>query len=120
MDFPETVIVTGSRKWTRRAGIYQLLDALQPQRVVHGGANGVDAFAHAWCKKKGRISIVYFPDYSQGDGAPLRRNIKMLEDWPSAVVLGVPLPESRGTWYTMKNAEDRGMKVINGTELLKS
>lgn len=106
------VIVTGSRAWKDGAAIYHALDAHGPEIVVHGGALGADSIAHSWCKKRGRQSYVYFPDYERlGKGAPLVRNVAMLEAWPGAVVLGFPMPNSRGTYYTMREAEKRGMGV---------
>ena len=110
--------VTGSRKWVD-PDLSKLLDVLNPVRIVHGGALGADSHAHYWAKKRGRVSVVYFPDWDNVSKAALVRNIKMLEDWPQAVVLGCPMAGSRGTWHTMKNAEKRGMTVINATEMLE-
>ena len=110
------VIVTGSRKWSRVPEIKALwakLDELDPDIVVHGGALGADTEAHKWAKKRGRRSYVYFPNYDKiGKGAPLVRNVQMLEDWLEATVVGCPYPDSRGTVYTMKEAEKRGMEVV--------
>ena len=119
MQLAEVVIVTGSRLWEDWELVWRLLDVLQPRVVVQGGALGADSFAHGWAKKRGRVSITYFPDYSTGKGAPLRRNVQMLDDFSDACVLGFPRPDSRGTWYTMKQAEDREMRVINGTDFVK-
>lgn len=110
------VIVTGSRSWTSMARIRMLkavLDDLNPDIIVHGGALGADSIAHTWCKNNGKKSFVYFPDYdTHKKGAPLKRNILMLEDYPEATVVACPLPESRGTYHTMNGAEDRGMEII--------
>ena len=109
------VIVTGSRSWTSMALIRKLkaaLDELNPDVVVHGGALGADSVAHAWCRTNGKKAFVYFPDYAAHPrGAPLRRNIAMLEDFPEATVLACPLPGSRGTYHTMKQASARSMEV---------
>lgn len=110
-----TVIVTGSRKWTSMGHIRRLkavLDELCPDIIVHGGALGADSIAHAWCKNNGKKSFVYFPNYDKhGKGAPLKRNILMLEEHEEATVVACPLPDSRGTYHTMGLAQDRDMVV---------
>lgn len=118
----KTVIVTGSRLHKQsketilayRNRVFRALDQEDPERVVHGGAAGVDSFAHTWCKDRGRISIVYFPDYERiGKGAPLVRNIRMVEDFPGSIVLGFPIVESKGTFHMMKVAKEAGSVVRN-------
>jgi hypothetical protein len=112
----DVVIVTGSRMWSSKSEIAELmatLTVLDPEWVVHGGAKGADSQAERWAKTHGRKSKVYYPDYERlGKGAPLKRNVLMLEDHPEAVVVACPRPDSRGTYYTMKAAVDRGMDVI--------
>ncbi len=111
----KVVIVTGSRKWKSAKQIIALKAALNeadPDMIVHGGALGADSVAHTWCKNNGKISKVYFPDYDKhGKGAPLKRNIRMLEDYPEALVIACPFPDSRGTYHTMQGADDRYMDV---------
>ena len=110
----EIIIVTGSRMFDDRTYMYICLDKINPDIVVHGGAVGADELAHAWCKKNGKIAVTFYPNYDlYGKGAPLRRNESMCIKFGTAAVLGFPLPSSRGTFYTMKFAEDLGMEVIN-------
>lgn len=108
------VIVTGSRKWTDRRAVFDALDELAPETVVHGGALGADTMAHQWAKKRGKEARVYFPDWDgHGKGAALHRNQDMLVRYPGARLLAFPVPDSRGTLHTMREAEKMGMTVIN-------
>lgn len=112
----KVVIVTGSRKWGHVEEVkllYDALDLLDPEWVVHGGAVGADSFAEKWCKRNGRKSKVYYPDYQRlGKGAPLKRNTQMVVDHPDATVLGCPYPDSRGTLFTMKEGARLGNEVM--------
>ena len=102
------VLVTGSRKWTDREAIFEVLDRLNPDVVIHGGALGADSIAHVWRKKHGRVAHVYFPDYSLGKGAPLARNKQMVK--VADYVVGFPMTGSRGTWFTLSYAEKCGVE----------
>jgi len=109
------VVVTGSRLWRDRRKLWAMLDAADPGVVIHGGAEGADAVATEWCKSKGRIAVIHFPDYSNrapGLSPPLRRNIQMLEAYDTALVLAFPMPSSRGTRHTIAEACKRNMRVI--------
>lgn len=107
------VIVTGSRSWTNDAAIMAALDSLDPEVVIHGGARGADTVAHRWAKKRGRIAVVYFPDYErEKKGAPLKRNTAMVVQHPDATLVACPLPDSRGTRFTMSEAHKQGMAIV--------
>lgn len=104
------VLVTGSRKWADAGVIFAALNKHDPDVVVHGGALGADSIAHRWCKVRGRIAQVHFPDWSQGKGAALRRNAEMLEEMVD-IVLAFPMPDSRGTRHTISRAKELGIEV---------
>lgn len=107
-----TVIVTGTRKLTWPDIVWDELDKANPDVVVHGGAQGADTAAHNWCKRKGRVSVTYFPDYERdGKGAPLNRNVQMLKSHLQATVLAFPAQDSRGTRFTIREAKRLGMEV---------
>jgi hypothetical protein len=115
------ILVTGSRNWTDEriiaralAGVIQLND-LQPFVVVHGGAQGADGLAEAWCRRWKVPTEIHRPDYKTGDPkvAPLRRNDAMLDsgiDLVLAFMLG--MPEKGGTRYTVHGALARHIPVI--------
>lgn len=105
------VIVTGSRKWIDKSIIWDALDEHNPACIVHGGAIGADSYAHAWAKKRGKIAVVFFPNWGAGKGAALVRNIHMLEKFVDATVLGFPHDDSRGTKHTLVEAKKRNMKT---------
>lgn len=108
----KVVIVTGSRKW-RGTSLYDKLEELDPDVIVHGGARGADTMAHEWAEDHGRVAVVYFPDYDEyGRKAPLHRNRAMIHAYPDATVVACPLPGGTGTQYTMRYANDRNMSVV--------
>lgn len=106
------IIVTGSRDWTYRNRIWLVLDAEGPDLVVHGGARGADDLAEQWCKLREVDSHAMRAKWSKGvDGQP-RRNVRMLDAYPTATVHAFPLPDSVGTVHCMTEAERRGMHVV--------
>ena len=106
------VIVTGSRKWKNKRMLHTQLTNLNPDVVVHGGAIGADSFVSEWCRSRGRVEIIMYPDYdAYKKRAPLVRNIRMLETWPEATVVACPLPGGSGTQHTMREARKRDMEV---------
>lgn len=73
---------------------------------------GADDIAHRWAKDRGKVVVVYYPDYTKyGKRAPLVRNITMLEDHLQGFVRGFPALDSRGTWHCIKNARERQHRV---------
>ena len=47
------LLVTGGRDYDNRDCVRDVLDALNPDSVIHGGATGADSLASEWARKNG-------------------------------------------------------------------
>lgn len=109
----DVVIVTGSRDWKDAELLGRVLAAHQPGLLVEGGARGADTLAREWAREAGVSCITIPADWDRwGKGAGAKRNILMLEQYPEALVLAFPLPQSKGTWHCIRAAMQRGHKVM--------
>jgi hypothetical protein len=114
-----TVIVTGGRNWSDAEILGKALDQLHARHgftlLVEGGAKGADTLAREWAARN-RVSRQTVPaDWDRwGKSAGSKRNIKMLEDYPGALVVAFPMPESRGTWHCVREAKKRDHVVVIG------
>ncbi|MFG3509682.1 SLOG family protein [Streptomyces sp. NPDC047821] len=119
------VIVTGSRRWSDKAAVWDALNAVYqehgPFLLVHGDCStGADAMAREWVEAASRLVQVQeqrFPaawDYWAARGNAKRagpeRNRRMVEAGAD-LVLAFPLPEGSGTQHTIKLAREAGIEV---------
>lgn len=105
------VLVCGSRNWARRDIIFDVLDKLKPNAIIHGGAKGADRYAEEWAAWAGVTQDVYLPDYSQyGRVAPHKRNDQMLDRKPDRV-LAFWDGKSPGTKSMIAKSRNRGITV---------
>lgn len=114
------VIVTGSRKWTDKAAVWDALNDVYlehgPFRLVHGACStGADAIAHEWYQAAARMVRVeeeQFPAAwdTRGKAAGPERNKRMVEAGAD-LVLAFPLPSGSGTQHTMQLAREAGIPV---------
>lgn len=114
----KVVIVTGSRIWLKWQVVYDALAYHDPELVVTGSCQyGPDAMAEGWAKKN---QVDYYgmpahwnrgPDGDYDRGAGHKRNQRMLERFPGALVLAFPLGEARGTNDCIARAKKMGMPV---------
>lgn len=109
------VIVTGSREWPEYLTIWTVLDAYEPELVVHGGAIGADSMAESWCKRRQVDSHICRPKWGHDPvidtRAGLVRNVRMLSEYPRALVLAFPFGKSSGTRHCIGESVRRGHKV---------
>lgn len=112
------VIVTGSRDWPDRRGVWNALDELQEQQrgrlqVVHGGCpTGADAAAGDWCLFRKVTPRVFRADWERyGKAAGPMRNQNMIDEGAD-LVLAFVRNDSRGARDTVSRAEKAGIKVI--------
>lgn len=112
------VLVTGSRALSDYQPVYDALDALYAQHrpliVIHGAANGADAFADTWAVHREDVTPVRVPADWKNDKAmagPIR-NGRMLDLVPDVVYafLQHGLPNS-GTNDMIRQATSRGLTV---------
>jgi hypothetical protein len=116
------LLVCGSRTWTDRARLWQVLDRLvsehsdgQVVTVIEGDARGADRLAGQLARERGWRLERYPADWTrQGRAAGFRRNARMLQqgrpDLVVAFTLG-PLAESRGTADMVRRAREAGVPV---------
>lgn len=111
-NIPKIVIVTGSRHAKLNDKIFEVLDQLDPDLLVQGGALGVDKIAKKWCLENGVACCEVPADWSLGKrGGPLR-NGKMLWLYPTAVVAAFPCIKSVGTWNCVKQAKEANHEIL--------
>jgi hypothetical protein len=120
------VIVTGGRNYSNRELVYKTLENLGVTHLIQGGATGADNLAIDWAIEN---EIKYHTEYAQwkdlshpdarikkniyGDydaEAGNRRNKKMLDDNPDAVV--VAFKGGSGTAACVREAKKRKMHVL--------
>src|SRR3990167_5166553 len=103
-----TLAVIGSRTFANRKGLFQMIDGLEPDAIVSGGAEGADKLAEEYAADRKIPITVIHPDWKRyGKSAGYRRNhdiIKMAE----MVVAGWDR-ESRGTRHALGIAKGIGL-----------
>lgn len=78
--------------------------------IISGGAKGMDSCARAYAREHGIRLTEFLPDYRRyGRGAPLRRNLTILEH--ADLVLAFWDGQSRGTKHVIDNAKRMGVEV---------
>lgn len=110
------VLICGARAWTDIQILWLEMDRLRVDHditeVVVGGARGADMMAEEWARTRGIHGVLLTPDWDRhGRRAGFIRNIAMLDEKPDLVVAFLAGP-SRGTWHTIKAAQDRDIEVI--------
>jgi hypothetical protein len=74
--------------------------------VITGGARGVDTYAEKWAKARGIKVLSIAAQWDRfGKSAGARRNTELFKvDPPPTFFLGIPGPNSKGTWDAAKKA----------------
>ena len=120
-------LVTGSRKFTNREYVWQVLDFHTPDLIVHGGATGVDTFADQWAFWHGvprtifAISSKQWQDYGRGEGG--YRNGDMVTYLREIATFG-PIPGQEDAPWGQPDWIESGIEGIvfpgeNGTENMR-
>ena len=105
------VIVTGGRDYDDRAKIRDVLNFINPDMVIQGGASGADLLAKKWADANVKdLSTVEAQWAKYGKSAGPRRNREMLDLHPGALVLA--FPGGIGTSDCIKAALERGHIVL--------
>jgi hypothetical protein len=104
-------LICGGRNYYARQTVFDALNALCPDVVIEGGANGADAFAAAWAKGT-KTPLWTFPANWQvhGPAAGPMRNGSMLQHGQPDVVLA--FEGGRGTESMTRKAEALGVLVV--------
>ena len=79
-------------------------------KIVSGGAAGIDTFARQYAEERGIKLVEFLPDYEKdGRGAPLVRNQKIVD--ASDVMFAFPCGECKGTHNSIEKAKKAGRIV---------
>jgi hypothetical protein len=116
------LLVCGSRTWTDRARLWQVIDQLvrehsdgQVVTVIEGDARGADRLAGQLARERGWRLERYPADWTrQGRAAGFRRNARMLRQGRPDLVVAFtvgPLQQSRGTADMVRRARAAGVPV---------
>lgn len=113
--------VSGNRTGFSYEEVAQELDKHKPDKIVSGGAQGVDSFAEIWARKNGVDVQVFKPDYSRP--SPERyfeRNGKIVDASDFLCCFDKKNGIS-GTGNTIRQAQKQGKKIIvvGGDDSLK-
>ena len=110
------VLICGSRTFSSRDAIEEVVASLTPGTVViNGAAPGADSLGAACARLAGLEVETYSADWKRyGKRAGFIRNTQMLKEGKPDVVYAFvdkPLTESRGTAMMVKIAQDAGVPV---------
>jgi UDP-N-acetylmuramoylalanine-D-glutamate ligase len=107
------ILVTGSRNYTDRNKVFEVLSKLKPSFIIQGGATGADFLAK-------EFALVYKIDYDTveaewsiyGSSAGPRRNQEMLNKHPD-IELVVAFPGNKGTADMVRRASKQNIKILH-------
>jgi hypothetical protein len=116
------LLVCGSRTWTDRARLWQIIDQVvsehgdgQVVTVIEGDARGADRLAGQLARERGWQLERYPADWiREGRAAGFRRNARMLHQGQPDLVVAFtvgPLQHSRGTADMVRRAQQAGVPV---------
>lgn len=104
------LLVCGSRTAKDSEALWLNLDQIAPKEIIHGGAQGADALAHAWARDHNVFVTVIRPDWNtHGKAAGPIRNRQMVDVCDE--VLALWDGHSRGTQSTIEYARKVGKPV---------
>lgn len=99
--------VVGGRYYKNYELMRQILNKIEIDMIVSGGASGADSLAYKYAVNRG-ITFVCHPPKPE-DGFPrkfFRRNIKIAEHCDKMIAF--PTKSSRGTWHALNSAKKLG------------
>lgn len=110
------VIVAGPRDLyvenVEVARALKLADEEWPERIVHGGARGIDSCAHRFAITFGISEYIYEADWeTHGKAAGPLRNREMANNADALVVIKRRGGATRGTSSMIKEAQKAGLPV---------
>jgi len=106
------ILVTGGRDYSDRTRVHATLeDYPEMTHLAQGGAQGTDALAREWAKRRPNVMLAtYHADWKgQGSKAGPLRNQRMLDEFEPDLVIA--FPGGRGTADMMMRARAAGVPV---------
>lgn len=110
------VLVCGSRHFNDLGLLTRVLDDLEIDELIEGGARGTDALARTYAEVLAIPVREFQADWNQfGKRAGPLRNIQMLKDGRPDLVVAFLAPDSKGTAHMIKIAKEAGVpvKIVN-------
>ena len=107
------LMLTGSRSIESMSVIVDAFNLcpFDPDKVIHGGADGVDSLGDTYCSISGIETISREPKYEKyGSRAPLERNTEMVKE--ADAVLAVWDGESNGTRDSIQKALESNTDIF--------
>lgn len=104
------VIVTGGRDYEDYNMVADVLEFLNPEIVIQGGASGADKLADEWASEFSKSITVEADWKTHGKAAGPIRNKQMLDSHPDAVV--VAFPGGKGTENCVSLAKSKNMIIL--------
>lgn len=104
------VLVCGGRDYINYDKVKAVLDDLEPDVVIHGGARGADGLAGRWAAETGTECVVFKADWgTHGKKAGVLRNRQMLDEGKPDLVIA--FPGGAGTADMVRRAVEAGVEV---------
>lgn len=104
------VLVCGGRDFSDSAWVFRVLDSLNPDHIIEGGATGADAFAQAWAIHRCKTLSTVQADWKRhGKRAGSIRNQEMIDRFHPDLVIA--FPGGRGTADMIRRAKKAGIEV---------
>jgi hypothetical protein len=105
------VIVTGGRDYSDKVTLNSVLDLIDPDVVIQGGASGADKLAKEWAESHEKTCFTHEADWNRhGKAAGPIRNREMLKEYSSATV--VAFRGGKGTADCVMAALQKDMIVL--------
>lgn len=105
------VIVTGGRDFDDAGLVFDVLERIKADVIIHGDCRGLDTLAGKYGVMKGLRVIPYPAKWKElGKRAGPIRNIQMLEENPDAILIA--FPGGTGTANCIAEARKRGILVL--------
>lgn len=108
------VAITGGVFYNDKSHLFEVLDALCPTEIAHGGAPGADTLAERWHESRKVPRKLYAAQWAQLQGwaGPIRNGV-ILEDFrPDLLAV---FPGDRGTSNCYGQAKELGIQTLIAT-----
>jgi predicted Rossmann fold nucleotide-binding protein DprA/Smf involved in DNA uptake len=110
IEIPKKVGIVGTRRFSDykrfKELILPVLENIEYDTIVSGGAKGIDTLARRLANEKNLKMI----EFSSGKKSPLKRNTKIAIT--SDIIIAMPDSQSTGTLDTIRKATKMGKTVI--------
>lgn len=111
-----TIAIVGNRTGFTREYVYAVLDKVlvtKPEdKIISGGAMGVDTYAITWARKHNLITQVFFPDNSKPVPQRYFDRNEIIAQKADMVIAFNAKAHGSGTFHTITQATKLGKEVL--------